>query len=284
MQIPPNVEHVGPQARIQAELARMESQKREFWVLVVFASFVLLLGALSFFFPRRFWLSNGLNISISPQALFVILVAMVLASVVYMRREAEVRGLRLINLHQYLSSREEQAASMIDAVTNVFSRGILRDLMTGEISRAERTNRSLAYIMCDVNNFKQVNDASGHLMGDYVLSQIARILKSCVRGSDYVVRYGGDEFLLLLPETDEEGGKFVCQRIHSKLSEWDRNNRVGDVPISLSLGLSLHIAGQTADKDVAEVDARMYAEKHGTKSLSAGASSSSRQTAHSVFP
>jgi diguanylate cyclase (GGDEF)-like protein len=284
MHIPPNVEHVGPQARIQAELARMESQKREFWVLVVFAGFVLLLGALSFFFPRRFWLSNGLNISISPQALFVILVAMVLASMVYLRREAEVRGLRLINLHQYLSSREEQAASMIDAVTNVFSRGILRDLMTGEISRAERTNRSLAYIMCDVNNFKQVNDTSGHLMGDYVLSQIARILKSCVRGSDYVVRYGGDEFLLLLPETDEKGGKFVCQRIHSKLSEWDRNNRVGDVPISVSLGLYLHAAGQTADKDVAEVDARMYAEKHGTKTLSAAASSSFRQPAQSVLP
>jgi diguanylate cyclase (GGDEF)-like protein len=265
MRIPPNVEHIGPQARIQAELVRLESQKWEFWVLVVFSSVVLLLGVLSFFFPHRFWLNDGLHVSISPQALFVIMVATVLASLVYIRRETEVRGLRLINLHQYLASQEEHAASMIDAVTHVLSRGILRDLMTGEISRAERTNRTLAFIMCDLNNFKQINDVYGHLMGDYVLSQIAAILKSCVRGSDYVVRYGGDEFLLLLPETDEKGGEFVCQRVHSKVSEWDRGNRTGDLPISVSLGLHLHTTGQTADKDIAEVDARMYTQKQAVK-------------------
>jgi diguanylate cyclase (GGDEF)-like protein len=201
------------------------------------------------------------------------MVAIVLASLVFVRRDLEVRGLRLANLQQYMSSQEEQAASMIDAVTNVFTRGFLHDLLEGEISRAERTNRSLAMIMCDLNNFKQVNDRYGHLMGDYVLSQIAIILKSCVRGSDYVVRYGGDEFLLLLPETDEQGGEIVRMRVHSKVSEWDHNNRVGDLPISVSLGLYLHVTGQTADKDVAEADARMYAEKQASKRSAANQTS-----------
>ena len=257
----PNVEQVGPRARIQADLVRLESQKKEIWILIIFAGVVLFLGVLSFFFPRQFWSIDGLHISLSPQVLFVIMVATVLASLVYVHRDVEVRGLRLANLQLCLSSQEEQAASLIDAVTNVFTRAILRDLMTSEISRAERTNRSLAFIMCDLNDFKRVNDRYGHLMGDYVLSQIATILKSCVRGSDYVVRYGGDEFLVLLPETDEKGGEFVRQRMHRKVAEWDRSNRVGDLPISVSLGLYLHISGQTVDKDVAEVDARMYAEK-----------------------
>jgi len=265
MSHPPNVEQVGPQARIQAELLRLESQKKEFWVLIIFASVVLILGILSFFFPHQFWYSDGLHVSLSPQVLFVIMVAIVLASLVYVRREFEVRGLRLANLQQHLASQEEQAASMIDAVTNVFTRGFLRDLLAMEISRAERTNRSLALIMCDLNNFKQVNDRYGHLMGDYVLSQIATILKSCVRGSDYVVRYGGDEFLVLLPETDDKGGEVVRERVHAKVAEWDASNRVGDMPISVSLGLYLHVTGQTADKDVAEVDARMYAEKYAAK-------------------
>ena len=261
----PNIEHVGPQARIQAELVRLDTQKREFWILIIFAGVVLFLGILSFFFPHRFWDSGGLHVSLSPQVLFVIMVGTVLASLVYVRRDIEVRGLRLANLHQYMSSQEDQAASMIDAVTNVFTRGFLHDLLAGEISRAERTNRSLALIMCDLNNFKQVNDHYGHLMGDYVLSQIATILKTCVRGSDYVVRYGGDEFLLLLPETDDKGGEIVRQRVHAKVAEWDCSNRVGDMPISVSLGLHLHVTGQTADKDVAEADARMYAEKQATK-------------------
>jgi diguanylate cyclase (GGDEF)-like protein len=98
-----------------------------------------------------------------------------------------------------------------------------------------------------------------------VLSQIATILKSCVRGSDYIIRYGGDEFLLLLPETDEKGGEVVRERIHIKVAEWDQSNRVGDLPISVSLGLYLHATGQSPDKDVAEADARMYAEKQASK-------------------
>ena len=265
MSHPPNIEQVGPQARIQAELVRLESQKKEFWILIVFAGVVLCLGILSFFFPNQFWYSGGLHVNLSPQVLFVIMVATVLASLVYVRRDIEVRGLRLANLQQYMTSQEEQANSMIDAVTNVFTRSFLHDLLAGEISRAERTNRSLALIMCDLNNFKQVNDRYGHLMGDYVLSQIAIILKSCVRGSDYVVRYGGDEFLVLLPETDDKGGEVVRQRVHIKVAEWDRSNRVGDLPISVSLGLYLHITGQTPDKDVAEADARMYAEKQASK-------------------
>jgi diguanylate cyclase (GGDEF)-like protein len=265
-----NVEQVGPQARIKSELLQMESQKKESWILILFAAVVLLLGVLSFLFPRQFWESGNLQVSVSPQILFVIMVAVVLASLVFVRREIEVRGLRLTNLQQYMSAQEEQAAGMFDAVTNVFTRGFLHDLMAIEISRAERTHRSLALIMCDLNNFKQVNDRYGHLMGDYVLSQIATILKSCVRGSDYIVRYGGDEFIILLPETDEQGAEIVRSRVNSKVAEWDQHNRVGDLPISVSLGLYLHVTGQSADKDVAEADARMYAEKQAAKRAAAG--------------
>src|SRR5271157_4061761 len=158
MSKPPNIEQVGPQARIQAELVRLESQKKEFWVLIIFAGVVLILGVLSFFFPNRFWDNTGLHVSLSPQVLFVIMVVTVLASLFYVRRDLEVRGLRLANVQQYMSSQEEQANSMVDAVTNVFTRAFLHDLLTGEISRAERSNRSLALIMCDLNSFKQVND------------------------------------------------------------------------------------------------------------------------------
>jgi GGDEF domain-containing protein len=74
---------------------------------------------------------------------------------------------------------------------------------------------------------------------------------------------------VLLPETDTEGGEIVRQRVHRKVAEWDLNNRVGDLPISVSLGLYLHVTGQTADKDVAEADARMYAEKETSRRVAA---------------
>jgi diguanylate cyclase (GGDEF)-like protein len=258
---PELLERLGPQVRLQAELTKLESQNRDIWVLIIFAAAVLVLGALSLLFPGSFWQQNVLEMKIPPQVLFVIMMTVTVLALYMVRREVEVRKLRLLNVQQALAAQTELSASMVDSLTNVFSRGFLRELLQGEIARAERNHRPLGLVMCDVDNFKAVNDRYGHLMGDYVLAQIAGILKSCVRGSDYVVRYGGDEFLLVLSETDEPGSQIVVNRIRQKVAEWDRANRLGDFSIGISVGLHQHVPGQSAEQAVAEADVRMYADK-----------------------
>jgi len=258
---PNHIEEVGPQARIRDEILKLSSRQREGWLLVAFAAAVLLLGVLSLLFPNSFWHQNELGVRFSPQILFVVMMGMVVAMLQMVRRETEMRKLRLTNLQQALTARLDQAASMVDALTHVFTRAFLRDVLQGEIKSAERNNRPLSLLMCDLDDFKRVNDRYGHLMGDYVLAQVAAILKSCVRGSDYIIRYGGDEFLILLPETDEKGAEVVRNRIRRKVAEWDRTTRVGDLPVSVSMGVFLHTTGHTAEQDVAEADVRMYAEK-----------------------
>ncbi len=258
---PNSTEQLGPQSRLKAELFKLESQRRELWVLIVFAASVLALGALSLLVPRSFWHDNVLELRISPQVLFVVMMVLVVVALYVMRRELEVKKLRLASLQHLLDSRAEQAVSMIDAVTNVFTRSFMHELLQGEVSRAERNNRPLSFLMADLDNFKQVNDRFGHLMGDYILAQVASILKACVRGSDYIIRYGGDEFLVLLPETDEKGAEVVRHRIQEKLAEWDQTHRIGDNPVTMSMGLYMHVSGQTGEHDVAEADTRMYAEK-----------------------
>lgn len=256
-------EKLGPQARLREELTQLESQNRDFWVVVAFAAGVLLLGFLSLVVPHSFWSASDLSVAfwVAPQVLFVIMMGLLLISLYLVRREMEVRKLRLLNLHQLFEAQSEFAASMIDSVTHVFNRNFLRELLQSEISRTERNKRPLCLVMVDINNFKQVNDRYGHLMGDYVLAEMARIFRSCVRGSDYIVRYGGDEFLLILPETDETGSGIVKSRIQQRVVEWDQSNRVGDLPISLSIGVTLHKEGQALEQTVADADARMYADK-----------------------
>jgi len=258
---PELLERLGPQVRLQTELTKLESQNRDIWVLIIFAAAVLVLGALSLLFPGSFWRQNVLELKIPPQVLFVIMMVVTVLALYMVRREVEVRKLRLLNVQQALAAQTDLSASMVDSLTNVFSRGFLRELLQGEIARAERNHRPLGLAMCDVDNFKAVNDRYGHLMGDYVLAQIAGILKSCVRGSDYVVRYGGDEFLLVLSETDEAGSQIVVNRIRHKVAEWDRANRLGDFSIGISVGLYQHVPGQSAEQAVAEADVRMYADK-----------------------
>jgi len=256
-------EQLGPRNRLQMELTKLESQRHDLWVLIVFVAAVLVLGALSFLTPESIWRHNELELKMPPQFLFLIMMLVVVLTLYLVRRESEMRRLRLINLQQTLAAQTEQSTGMIDSLTNVFSRSFLREVLEGEIARAERNKRPLGVIMCDLDNFKQVNDRYGHLMGDYVLAQMAGILKSCVRGSDFVIRYGGDEFLVILSDTDEPGAQIVKGRIEQKIAEWDRTNRIGDTPVSASLGLVLHASGQSAEQLVAAADARMYASKHG---------------------
>jgi len=258
---PGGVEQASLEARIQSELIALESETRDLWMVVVLVAAVLILGALSFLVPSSFWRFNTLEVKVAPQVLFLVMMLTVLFVLHAIRREREVHRLRLANLHQTLSAQSDQTASRIDAVTNVLTRAFLHELLQGEISRAERNHQPLTLLMCDLNNFKQINDRYGHLMGDYVLSQMAAIFKRCVRGSDHIVRYGGDEFLVVLPETDEMGAEIVRQRMKEEVTAWDQTNRVGDYPVSISTGLYVHVAGQSPEQDIAGVDGHMYGEK-----------------------
>src|SRR3989441_377664 len=258
-------EQLGPQARLEAELFKLESQRRELWVLIIFTVVVMVLGGLSLLLPGSIWHGNKLEIKIPPQVLFVIMTVFLVLAVYMMRREVELQKYRLASMQQILAARMDHAYSLIDATTNVFSRSLLRNLLQGEVARAERNSRPLALLMCDLNNFKLVNDRYGHLMGDYVLAQMAGILKTCVRGSDYVVRYGGDEFLLVLPETDQAGAEVVRERIQPRVAEWNGVSRLDNLQVTDSIGLYLHVAGQSPDQDVAEADARMYGDKQASR-------------------
>lgn len=244
--------------RLKVELARADARNRLASVISVLAVGVLVLGAVSLFLRASFWRQESIEIKIPPPVLFVALILIVLLALYLVRRELHVRKLTMLVIEERLAAESERAAGMIDPVTHVFNRRFLLDLLQGEIARAERNNRPLTVAMCDLDHFKQVNDRCGHVVGDEVLAETAAILKSCVRGSDFVVRYGGDEFLLVLSETDETGASAVVARIREKMAEWDRSRELG---VSLSLGLHVHRTGQNAEQDIAAVDARMYGEK-----------------------
>jgi diguanylate cyclase (GGDEF)-like protein len=252
------------QGRLKVELSRLEARNRQTRWISVLAVVILLWGAGSLFVRKSFWLQESIEIKLPPSILFLVLILIILLALYLVRRELETRRLTLLAIQERVSTESERSEGMIDSLTHVFNRRFLTDLLQGEIARAERNQRPLTLAMCDVNHFKEVNDRYGHPVGDEVLTETASILKSCVRGSDFVVRYGGDEFLLVLSETDEAGANAVLSRVREKMAEWDRQRQLG---ISLSLGVYAHRPGQSPDQDVAAVDARMYAEKQAVRSV-----------------
>ena len=161
---------------------------------------------------------------------------------------------------------EEKLARMArhDPLTGAYNRYALSELLERELARAKRYGHPIGILLIDVNRFKEVNDRFGHAMGDKVLLAVAGILLSNVRDSDVVARYGGDEFLIVLPETDGET-ELVRERILAEIAHRNMANPLLDFPVTLAIG-SVHWSpdsGTSIEETLAEADKLMYEDKRG---------------------
>ena len=169
-------------------------------------------------------------------------------------------ALRRIRLQKEL---KEQATR--DPLTGVYNRRYFTEVVSQEVSRSKRHGRPIGFLMVDVNRFKQINDQLGHIVGDKVLQEVGALLQGVVRGEDFVIRYGGDEFLIVLPETNGETD-VVETRILAALDRWNTaSSGLLPFPLSLAIGEAhwLPQSSQSIEEALGEVDLRMYERKRG---------------------
>ena len=145
------------------------------------------------------------------------------------------------DLESAVIGREQmKALAETDALTETFNRRALADKLVQEIERANRYNTELACLMIDVDNFKQINDAHGHLAGDGVLRQLGGILRREQRTVDIVARYGGEEFVVLLPETASAGARIFADRILKKVAGHDFGDSHRSIHVTISVGIACY--------------------------------------------
>jgi len=157
--------------------------------------------------------------------------------------------------------------SVRDALTGCFNRQHALEVIDAELRRARRSKLPLALIMFDLDHFKEVNDRYGHLCGDEVLSAVGQRMKTALRGSDLKCRWGGEEFLVLLPDTDPPGAERVAEILRRDLEEhpvkWHvADIHVADIAVTASFGLTLIVPGETdATAIITRADAALYRAK-----------------------
>ena len=139
--------------------------------------------------------------------------------------------------------------SLIDDLTGASNRGHLFTQMNTEMERANRYGHPLAVFMIDIDNFKQINDNLGHLAGDAVLRETVALLKRSIRKVDVLGRYGGDEFMVLLPETTPEAGQRVALRLQKKVREYRYSTSLGPMVITISIGMFSLRGDQKVDQE-----------------------------------
>ncbi|HEX8887767.1 MAG TPA: GGDEF domain-containing protein [Pyrinomonadaceae bacterium] len=158
---------------------------------------------------------------------------------------------------------EAERLSQTDDLTKLHNARYLRQYLLSEIRRARRYGSNVAALFFDLDDFKNVNDVHGHLVGSHVLMEMAAIILSSVRDTDVVARYGGDEFVVILPESNLEQAAFVAERVRWKI---ERNAFTGGRGLKLELTASFGVAtfpahAQSPQQLVANADAAMYEAK-----------------------
>jgi|GEM_PF-1708011 len=148
-----------------------------------------------------------------------------------------------------------------DSLTGLSNHRYLQERLDNEIARAERAGLPLAIVLLDLNNFKSFNDNFGHQAGDEVLRFVANAVTSCLRTTDVAGRYGGDEFLVILPQADEGGARLLLSRLRRKV---EQRNDAGFPPIPIEMSAGIAVYPREADNKadlVATADRAMYADK-----------------------
>jgi diguanylate cyclase (GGDEF)-like protein len=144
--------------------------------------------------------------------------------------------------------------ALVDGLTGLYNRMYFKGLMDFEFARLRRFSGNLSLLMIDIDNFKNYNDTHGHPAGDELLRKLAKLLKGSVREMDVVCRYGGEEFIIVLPQTDKNGAQIVADRMCKNAALY--------LPSTLSIGVATFpMDGKDIDSLIEQADLAMYKAK-----------------------
>ena len=174
------------------------------------------------------------------------------------------RELSRVNQQLQLQLDENRSLAERDALTRVANRYRLEKVLLEECERAQRFRLPLALVAMDIDDFKPINDRHGHGVGDQTLMSVVESLEACVRPGDLLARWGGDEFVVVLPKSTLENAKNLAERIRQSMSEVPT---VGDFKITLSLGVVERHAGEAPAALMARADQALYRSKAAGKDI-----------------
>ncbi|MBP7953707.1 MAG: diguanylate cyclase [Nitrosomonas sp.] len=163
-----------------------------------------------------------------------------------------------------LKNEVEQLRSLVqtDQMTGAFNRRGLDDIFKREAARADRNAQSLGVVMVDLDDFKRINDCLGHPYGDNVLISLVTVAQETLRPTDVVVRFGGEEFVILLPDVEMEEALTIVQRIQNNLAKSSAlplENQL--MPITFSAGVALRAFGENQNSVISRADQALYQAK-----------------------
>lgn len=168
----------------------------------------------------------------------------------------------LLGVKRSLLYQKVQELAIIDGLTGILSRRYFLERFAEEMKRSKQFKYNFAFLMVDIDRFKEYNDRYGHLVGDVILKEVARIIKDSLRQIDLVCRYGGEEFSILLTETDKTGAMFAAERIRQSVESRHIRAYDEDLRVTISVGISVFPQqGRDSQELIDKADQALYQAK-----------------------
>lgn len=248
---------------IQRQIHQLSSRDMQLWSIITLVVLVLTAGFLALVFPNLTMSQRIIHIEQGylPQLYFGLICLIVLFNIYLMAQRVALNSTRKALIAELVLNERLESLSLIDPLTQLFNRRALNELISHQVARANRQGSPLTFLIMDINGFRELNAKLGSMEGNRVLTEFARMLKDIFRGGDLVFRQGGDEFLVVMPDTGEQQAEYPLQRLFHSVEQWNTENGNG-FQLSFTWGMAGYVTGTSVEDVLRTVDRKLYQKMH----------------------
>jgi diguanylate cyclase (GGDEF)-like protein len=248
---------------IQRQIHELTSRDTQLWSIVTLVILVLTAGFLTLVLPNLAVKQRLIRIEEGylPQLFFGLICLIVLFNIYLQSQRVNLNSTRKALISELVLNERLESLSLIDPLTQLFNRRGLNELISHQVARANRNGSQLTFLIMDINGFRELNAKLGSMEGNRVLTDFARMLKKVFRGGDLVFRQGGDEFLVVMPDTSEQQADAPLHRLLGLIEQWNVENG-SNFQLSFSWGLAAYVTGTSLEDALRTVDRKLYQKMH----------------------